>query len=339
VGKLVAMRMYSWAGGVATHEDRLGSVARRGSTNRKYFPYGEEPTTTAQNETKFATYYRDSTTALDYARNRYYARTIGRFTSPDPSEPGDPSDPQSWNYYAYVGNEPVNSNDPEGLGCLGFSFCASVNPTPQPVTLQLPFVSLSFTTTPTFSAYWPVLSYFPAPSTPQRKITSSGNTTMDKVRRQIYDSDSDPIFGAEILDCMAGLETGLTWNPNLDSKSGTYKGLYQFSFGAWSQAASGYSYTTANVHNAAVSTIVAVKELYKKLRAVAGLTNYTAFVSAKEAARPWLEKAISAWESLNGGTQYGSSVLDCADDMKRGDFTAAKKHIQTFLDYRHAHPL
>jgi len=64
--------------------DRLGSVVREGGGNLKYFPYGEEPVTTSQDHVKFATYYRDATTALDYAVNRYYGRTIGRFLSPDP---------------------------------------------------------------------------------------------------------------------------------------------------------------------------------------------------------------------------------------------------------------
>jgi RHS repeat-associated protein len=75
-GKLI------WAEGAAAVTDRLGSVV---SGNRKYFPYGEEPTTTGQDKTKFATYYRDATTALDYAVNRFYGRTIGRFLTTDPS--------------------------------------------------------------------------------------------------------------------------------------------------------------------------------------------------------------------------------------------------------------
>ena len=33
---------------------------------------------------KFATYYRDGTSLLDYARNRYYSSTLGRFMSADP---------------------------------------------------------------------------------------------------------------------------------------------------------------------------------------------------------------------------------------------------------------
>ena len=99
-----------------THPDRVGSVVYRENTALRYFPYGEEPTTTEQNHAKFATYFRDSTTALDYAQQRYYARTIGRFTSPDPYRASaGPADPQSWNRYAYVQNDPVNYADPSGL--------------------------------------------------------------------------------------------------------------------------------------------------------------------------------------------------------------------------------
>lgn len=105
-GKLI------WAEGKSAMTDRLGSVVN----GRKFYPYGEEPATTAQNRTKFATYFRDETTALDYAVNRYYGRTIGRFLTPDPYQAsGGPADPQSWNRYAYVQNDPVNGLDSQGL--------------------------------------------------------------------------------------------------------------------------------------------------------------------------------------------------------------------------------
>jgi len=65
---------------------------------------------------KFATYYRDGTTALDYANQRYYGRTIGRFLTADPyGGSANPANPQSWNRYAYVQGDPVNANDPSGL--------------------------------------------------------------------------------------------------------------------------------------------------------------------------------------------------------------------------------
>ena len=81
--------------------------------NLKYFPYGEEGTTTAQNRDKFPTYYRDELTALDYAQNRYYTSGHGRFTSPD-ADGGSGSSPQSLNRYAYLSGDPVNKNDPSG---------------------------------------------------------------------------------------------------------------------------------------------------------------------------------------------------------------------------------
>jgi RHS repeat-associated protein len=62
---------------------RLGSVDRLGSNGNNFYPYGEEYTTTPQNTFKFATYYRDATT-LDYAKNRYYSSTMGRFMTADP---------------------------------------------------------------------------------------------------------------------------------------------------------------------------------------------------------------------------------------------------------------
>ncbi len=38
---------------------------------------------------------------------------LGRFTQPDPVVP-EPGDPQSWNRYSYVRNNPVNRVDPTG---------------------------------------------------------------------------------------------------------------------------------------------------------------------------------------------------------------------------------
>jgi RHS repeat-associated protein len=101
--------------------DRLGSVRWRrnldtGATAQfDYWPYGQEkPSATAQEREKFGTYYRDAT-GLDYADQRYYASTSGRFLTADPSMPGDPAEPQSFNLYAYVLGDPVNYSDPEGL--------------------------------------------------------------------------------------------------------------------------------------------------------------------------------------------------------------------------------
>ena len=93
----------------------MGSV--RSAVNvsaSRYFPYGEEQTTTTQDRDKFGTYYRDGTTGLDYAQNRYYASTLGRFLSPDPYTASvGPADPGSWNRYAYTRGRSNQSNGPE----------------------------------------------------------------------------------------------------------------------------------------------------------------------------------------------------------------------------------
>ena len=49
--------------------------------------------------------------------NREYHPTQGRWISPDPAglTAADATNPQSWNRYAYVSNNPVNATDPSGL--------------------------------------------------------------------------------------------------------------------------------------------------------------------------------------------------------------------------------
>jgi len=68
---------------------------------------------------RFATYTRDSATGNDYADQRYYSSTLGRFMTPDPyrattAVANSPSDPQSWNMYTYTGSDPTNRVDPSG---------------------------------------------------------------------------------------------------------------------------------------------------------------------------------------------------------------------------------
>ncbi len=102
-----------WFGGKKLAvRDRLGSKGG-------YYPFGEERGSAVQNDDSFATYYRDKTTGVDYADQRYYSGAIGRLVTPDPYRAGTgsgiPSNPQSWNRYAYVLNDPVNFLDPFGL--------------------------------------------------------------------------------------------------------------------------------------------------------------------------------------------------------------------------------
>ena len=99
--------------------DRLGSVIARASTSgnstSRYMPYGEELTTTSNDQVKFATYTRDSSTQLDYADQRYYTSQFGRFMSADRfQQSAKANDSGSWNKYSYVQSDPINSRDPTG---------------------------------------------------------------------------------------------------------------------------------------------------------------------------------------------------------------------------------
>jgi RHS repeat-associated protein len=63
---------------------------------------------------------RDSESGLDYFGARYYGSSMGRFQSPDPSGMAftSLSNPQSFNMYSYVQNNPLSAVDPDGLDCV-----------------------------------------------------------------------------------------------------------------------------------------------------------------------------------------------------------------------------
>jgi RHS repeat-associated protein len=64
---------------------------------------------------KFTGKERDAETGLDYFGARYMSAAQGRFTSPDPKLfPDAVYDPQSWNKYGYVRNNPLRLVDPDG---------------------------------------------------------------------------------------------------------------------------------------------------------------------------------------------------------------------------------
>lgn len=111
----------SGSGGTITyyHTDhlsiRLKTDANGNSiTQLGHYPFGE---TWYNGEWVFTSYQHDSESGLDYALARYYNSRLGSFCSADPLE-GWPEDPQSWNRYTYVRNDPVNLVDPSGRGWL-----------------------------------------------------------------------------------------------------------------------------------------------------------------------------------------------------------------------------
>ena len=78
-----------------------------GETNRSFSQWRQPQ--------RYTSYLRDGNES-DEAMHRRYNRWWGRFDQPDPYDGSyDLTDPQSFNRYAYVQNDPVNYTDPAGL--------------------------------------------------------------------------------------------------------------------------------------------------------------------------------------------------------------------------------
>jgi RHS repeat-associated protein len=100
-------------GSVRTVTDATGQVIER----HEYLPFGEEWNAPASSQPlHFTGKERDAETGLDYFGARYYAAKIGRFTTIDPvyTWRDNLADPQRWNRYAYVRNNPLRYVDPDG---------------------------------------------------------------------------------------------------------------------------------------------------------------------------------------------------------------------------------
>jgi RHS repeat-associated protein len=117
------------AGSVRAVTDGNGQVQARFD----YLPFGEKiPASTAtDNPRMYAGKERDSESGFDYFGGRYYTGQIGRFTTVDPLVPIEAAqlNPQMWNSYAYVMNNPLRYSDPDGrcpFGCVGEGYGAYV---------------------------------------------------------------------------------------------------------------------------------------------------------------------------------------------------------------------
>lgn len=94
-----------------------------------YYPYGTEiPIIGNVGKYKFTGKERDAESVLDYFESRHYASTMGRFMQSDRlfATPLDVVNPQGWNMYAYVLNNPANYIDPDGKDAIAVNFANGV---------------------------------------------------------------------------------------------------------------------------------------------------------------------------------------------------------------------
>ena len=83
-----------------------------------YTPYGILASGTATDHYEFTGKERDAESGNDYFGARYYASSMGRWMHPDkPFADQHLTDPQSWNLYVYVRNNPLIHKDDAGRAC------------------------------------------------------------------------------------------------------------------------------------------------------------------------------------------------------------------------------
>jgi RHS repeat-associated protein len=128
LGRAIAMRTVPASGPDELHyllSDHLGSTTKllddQGGvvSEVKYWPYGEMRSvngTPATDKLYTGQQIEPSTTGLglyNYGA-RFYSTTLGRFLSVDPIVP-EMYNPQDWNGYTYVRNNPMRYTDPTGM--------------------------------------------------------------------------------------------------------------------------------------------------------------------------------------------------------------------------------
>jgi RHS repeat-associated protein len=125
-GKRVARRDVSTGTVYYYLSDHLGSsnivASATGAivNESDFYPFGGERQITnnlANQKYKFTDAERDAESGLDVHDFRSLNTSMGRWMSPDPSGIGfaNPTNPQTFNLYAYVGNNPLRYVDPLGL--------------------------------------------------------------------------------------------------------------------------------------------------------------------------------------------------------------------------------
>jgi RHS repeat-associated protein len=103
--------IFDGLGSIVALTDATGTMAATYS----YDPYGLliASTGTITNPWRFASGYLDVGTGLYKMGERYYDASLGRWMQPDRIAPAE-VDPTTSNRYVYVGDDPVNSVDPDG---------------------------------------------------------------------------------------------------------------------------------------------------------------------------------------------------------------------------------
>ena len=282
--------------------DRLGTERGAGARRK---PYGEDAVTGV----KFATYSKDGFSGLLYADQRWYAGGYGRFTTADRYVNGAGlSTPQGWNRYAYVLGDPGNLRDPRGT-------CAEDTNTVSNVCDKIDDT--------------PVEAGGGSPDGEQHNdkngSTGGGNarSVVGRVQSALAKAaGTQTIFTESQLDCISGIETGRTWNPDIVSSSGRV-GLFQFNETSWTYARTSIPWDGGS----------AAKDPYTAgLVALVLLTNNLKYSGVANPTADAVQGAIDRFGEHDG--RYGAAVIECAKDLDAGLTGSAVNVLQAYANWK-----
>jgi RHS repeat-associated protein len=125
---LAYYRHSDWLG-----SSRLTSTAARGLySSSAYAPFGEQYQAAGTTDASFTGQDQDTVPSLNDFWFRRHSPSQGRWISPDPAGLGavSPVNPQSWNRYAYVVNNPMAATDPTGMDTADGDPCGAATGIP-----------------------------------------------------------------------------------------------------------------------------------------------------------------------------------------------------------------
>jgi RHS repeat-associated protein len=108
--------VYDVSGGLRASDRVVTNSTGTVCYDSDFYPFGDSRvyTNNCPQNIKYAGMEQDSETGFYHTQFRQYYPSWGRWLSPDPLG-GDVTNPQSFNRYAYVMNNPANFTDPQGL--------------------------------------------------------------------------------------------------------------------------------------------------------------------------------------------------------------------------------
>ena len=202
-GTTIALHYY-FSDHLGTHAVVENATGTQCEQDIDYYPYGGQQndycTTPVVQGYKFNGKERDGESGLDNFGARYDTSNLGRFMTPDPLfvTPLHVVNPQRWNMYAYVVNNPTNYVDPDGKDAIAVNFQDEV-----PVVGHEGIISVHHDGAATYSRFGPATEKRPfdkgkmisSPLSTKVQFNESGLPTMDS-----YEALAKEVAGKEGQD-------------------------------------------------------------------------------------------------------------------------------------------